>query len=77
MIVFLPGLSIHSCQRLENGAWQLVKCHCKNGLVFDPDIEVCTWPSGDCIGLSQLKRFVEAVVWIQENATDDPDICNA
>ena len=32
------------------GHWLITECHCKDGLAFDPEIEVCSWPDSidDC-----------------------------
>ena len=31
------------CEK-EGGGWSLTSCHCSHDLVFDPLLEVCTWP---------------------------------
>ena len=41
-----------SCRPAPNypGHWLITECHCKEGLAFDPEIEVCSWPDSidDC-----------------------------
>ena len=42
----------YSCRPAPNypGHWLITECHCKDGLAFDPEIEVCSWPDSidDC-----------------------------
>ena len=67
----------YSCHASTDGKWVATKCTCKNGLMFDPDLEVCTWPSGDCASLTSLARLVMNLNYHIKVEIVDDDVCDA
>ena len=49
--------------------WLITQCNCPDGLAFDPDLEVCTWPStlDDCKSL--MKATFEVGLKDHEDCT--------
>ena len=49
--------------------WLITQCNCPDGLAFDPDLEVCTWPStlDDCKSL--MKATFEVGLRDHEDCT--------
>ena len=66
----------YSCRPAPNypDHWLITLCHCDQGLAYDPDIEVCTWPDSvdDCPNRSKF------YIWHQTySSIKSPDECIA
>ena len=33
----------YSCEKNDDGSWEITECHCDENLAFDPMLEICTW----------------------------------
>ena len=66
----------YACTSDGSGGWLITTCECKNGLVFDPDMEVCTWSYQDCMA-SQPRAFFNQILMISSKLPGQPEECNA